>query len=57
MGHEALHGRANTVPSCTGAQHAVVMGKLVPGANYRQLLAQAGATSERRPHRLIVTVK
>ncbi|HEY0582238.1 MAG TPA: anhydro-N-acetylmuramic acid kinase, partial [Chloroflexota bacterium] len=57
MGHEALLGRANTVPSCTGAQHAVVMGKLVPGSNYRQLLAQAGAASERRPHRLIVTVK
>ena len=26
MGHEALHGRANTVPTCTGAAHPVVMG-------------------------------
>src|SRR5207248_2712911 len=25
MGHEALHGRPNTIPSCTGASHAVVM--------------------------------
>ena len=35
MGHEALHGRPNTIPSCTGATHPVVMGKVVPGANYR----------------------
>jgi len=33
MGYEALHGRANTIPSCTGASHAGVMGRIVPGAN------------------------
>jgi anhydro-N-acetylmuramic acid kinase len=54
MGHEALHGRANTVPSCTGAAHPVVMGKLVPGANYRSLMARVGNTPETRPRRLIV---
>ena len=54
MGYEALHGRPNTIPSCTGAGHAVVMGKLVPGANYRALLARASAASDRRPHKLIV---
>jgi anhydro-N-acetylmuramic acid kinase len=54
MGHEALHGRPNTVPSCTGAAHSVVMGKLVPGANYRALLQQVGQASQDRPHRLIV---
>ena len=47
MGYEALHGRPNTVPSCTGASHAVVMGKVVPGANYRRLIAARG--QRRRP--------
>ena len=56
MGYEALHGRPNTVPTCTGASHPVVMGKLIPGANYRALLRQLAGASERRPHRLkIVT--
>src|SRR5207248_9318224 len=54
MGYEALHGRANTIPSCTGASHAVVMGKLVPGANYRSLMRLVATTSERRPRRLVV---
>jgi anhydro-N-acetylmuramic acid kinase len=54
MGHEALHGRPNTIPSCTGATHSVVMGKVVPGANYRALMQQVAAASEKRPRRLIV---
>jgi anhydro-N-acetylmuramic acid kinase len=54
MGHEALHGRPNTVPSCTGAAHPVVMGKLVPGANYRALMARVAAASDVRPRRLVV---
>ena len=54
MGYEALHGRPNTVPSCTGASHPVVMGKVVPGANYRKLMAQLVASDQRRPRRLIV---
>jgi anhydro-N-acetylmuramic acid kinase len=37
MGYQALHGRPNTVPACTGARHPVVMGKLVPGPNYPDL--------------------
>jgi anhydro-N-acetylmuramic acid kinase len=47
LGYQALHGRANTIPSCTGADHPVVMGKLVPGANYRRLLERVVATPER----------
>ena len=35
---EAIRGRANTVPACTGARHPVVMGKIVPGANYVALM-------------------
>jgi anhydro-N-acetylmuramic acid kinase len=31
MAHEAYHGRANTLPSATGARHPAVMGKLVRG--------------------------
>jgi anhydro-N-acetylmuramic acid kinase len=54
MGHEALHGRPNTVPTCTGAGHAVVMGKIVPGANYRSLLARVAERPVQRPRRLIV---
>lgn len=54
MGYEALHGRPNTIPSCTGATHPVVMGKIVPGANYRTLMEQVAATTENRPRRLVV---
>jgi anhydro-N-acetylmuramic acid kinase len=54
MGYEAVHGRPNTIPSCTGASHPVVMGKIVPGPNYRALMHRVSATSEKRPHRLVV---
>jgi anhydro-N-acetylmuramic acid kinase len=54
MGYEALHGRPNTIPSCTGAVHPVVMGKLVPGANYRDLMRTVASSSDTRPRRLVV---
>jgi anhydro-N-acetylmuramic acid kinase len=54
MGYEALHGRPNTVPSCTGANHAVVMGKVVPGANYRRLMQHAAHAADYRSRRLVV---
>jgi anhydro-N-acetylmuramic acid kinase len=54
MGYEALHGRPNTIPSCTGAAHAVVMGKVVPGASYRALLRSLATSNELRPRRLVV---
>ncbi len=57
MGYEALHGRPNTVPSCTGASHPVVMGKVVPGANYRSLMAQVVASDPRRSRQLVVVSK
>jgi anhydro-N-acetylmuramic acid kinase len=34
-----IRGQVNTVPACTGARHAVVMGKIVPGQNYGRLMA------------------
>jgi anhydro-N-acetylmuramic acid kinase len=55
LGYEALHGRPNTIPSCTGAAHPVSMGKLVPGPNYRALLERVLDSSPRPSRRLIVT--
>jgi anhydro-N-acetylmuramic acid kinase len=52
LGYQALHGRPNTLPTCTGARHPVVMGKLLPGANYRVLLARVAATPAREVRRL-----
>jgi anhydro-N-acetylmuramic acid kinase len=54
LGYQALHGRPNTAPRCTGAAHAVVMGKIVPGPNYRRLLARVAAGPERTIRRLVV---
>lgn len=54
LGYQALHGRPNTIASCTGAAHPVVMGKLVPGANYRRLLARVAAMPERTIARLVI---
>ena len=34
----AIRGETNTLPSCTGAAHSVAMGKIVPGANYVDLM-------------------
>ncbi len=47
LGYQALHGRPNTIPSCTGADHPVVMGKIVPGDNYRRLVERVAQTPER----------
>lgn len=34
----AVWGEANTLPSCTGAHDPVIMGKILPGANYGTLM-------------------
>jgi anhydro-N-acetylmuramic acid kinase len=38
LAYEGLHGRPGNLPSCTFARHPAVLGKITPGANYRQLL-------------------
>lgn len=57
LGYQALHGRTNTLPRCTGADRAVVMGKIVPGANYRQLMRRVASTPERDVRRLVIEVE
>jgi anhydro-N-acetylmuramic acid kinase len=36
LAYEAYHGRANNLPSATGAKHAAVLGKLVNGWRHRK---------------------
>ncbi len=50
LGHEALHGRPNSLPGCTGARHPSVLGAIWPGANYLEVLASvlpSGPTPQR----------
>ncbi len=57
LGHEALHGRPANLPRCTGAGERTILGKLVPGANYRKVLQQvtAGFTGQaQKVERLIL---
>ncbi len=44
LGHEAVHGRPNSLASATGARHASVLGAIWPGDNYRALLERVGAS-------------
>lgn len=41
LGHEALHGRPNTLPGATGARRATVLGAIWPGDGFRQLMERA----------------
>lgn len=38
LGYETLYGRPNNVPRATGARHPTILGKLVPGSNFSQLM-------------------
>lgn len=40
LGYFTVHGWPNTLADCTGAQHPSVLGHLVPGKNYRDILQQ-----------------
>jgi anhydro-N-acetylmuramic acid kinase len=39
LAYEAVHGRSGNLPSCTGARGRRVLGKIVPGGNYRRLIS------------------
>jgi anhydro-N-acetylmuramic acid kinase len=38
LAYETWHNRPGSLPSLTGAQHAVPLGAIIPGANYQKLL-------------------
>jgi anhydro-N-acetylmuramic acid kinase len=54
LGYQALHGRANTLPRCTGADHPVAMGKILPGRNYRALARRVASAPELDARRLVI---
>jgi anhydro-N-acetylmuramic acid kinase len=37
LAYETIHGRPGNLPRCTGAARRVVLGKITPGSNFRQL--------------------
>jgi 1,6-anhydro-N-acetylmuramate kinase len=45
LAHEALYGRANNLPSATGARSGVVMGVIAPGKNFAKLMRTIWAAS------------
>lgn len=57
LGYLTIHGWAGTLATCTGADHASVLGNITPGKNYRHLLTQVLAqvlAQEKPPTRLCV---
>ncbi len=54
LGYQALHGRTNTLPGCTGARHAVPMGKILPGRNYASLVRRVAHTPPLDVRRLTI---
>ena len=38
---ETIHGRPGNLPNCTGAGAPVVLGKIIPGSNYPELLTSS----------------
>lgn len=40
LGYETIHGRASTLPRCTGSRRSSVLGKILPGRNYHSLVAR-----------------
>lgn len=51
LGHEALHGRPNSLPGCTGARHPSVLGAIWPGEDYLELLGKV-LPSREAPQRI-----
>jgi len=42
LAYETWHNRIGTIPACTGARRATVLGKITPGENYRTLIRGFG---------------
>jgi anhydro-N-acetylmuramic acid kinase len=45
LAFETIHGRPGNLPTCTSADLRVVLGKIVPGANYRQFVRSCSGPS------------
>jgi anhydro-N-acetylmuramic acid kinase len=45
LAFETIHGRPGNLPACTAAASRVVVGKIVPGANYRQFVRNCSGPS------------
>ncbi len=56
LGHEALHGRPNSLAGATGARHGSVLGAIWPGENYLELVraVQSSGTTAQRMDRITV---
>ncbi len=37
MAYETIHGKASNIPKVTGASHPVLLGKIIPGNNFKSL--------------------
>ena len=46
LGYETIHGRPGNLPSCTGADTAVVLGQIAPSRNYRELMRKIHSRSQ-----------
>jgi len=49
LAYEAIHGRPGNLPSCTGAAGRVVLGKIMPGENYAEMLSAVSMGVMRDP--------
>jgi len=54
LGYYTLHGWPGSLPGCTGAAHATVLGSLTPGGNYRDLMRRVLADASGPPSRAVV---
>lgn len=45
LAHETWHARPGSLPALTGAQHPVILGQIIPGANYADLLRRTWCVS------------
>lgn len=45
LAHETWHARPGSLPALTGAQHPVILGQIIPGANYADLLRRTWCAS------------
>jgi anhydro-N-acetylmuramic acid kinase len=47
LGYETLLGVPGNIPASTGAEHPVILGKLVPGRNYQSLMRRVFSGEDR----------